>query len=202
MVGVAVVNDDPADGTPVLVAFAGGGALFFGGVFGVALWQTRRKADPELDRIYAELALEPAPMPSASLALGATRTAARAYIVLGAIVTALGLVAIIQEGLDIGNPAVTLYVLVAIVVAWAAAVPLVLRRAHEAATALLSPLGLQQHGSRIEGERHGRRVSIEFSATGSETLVGSVVIRRRGHDGAAWLRDLSEAERQAAALGD
>ena len=41
---VAVLNDDPSDGGPVLLAFAGGGAAFFAAVFGVAWWQTRPQA--------------------------------------------------------------------------------------------------------------------------------------------------------------
>ena len=31
---VTVLNDDPSDGTPTLLAFAAGGAVFFGAVFG------------------------------------------------------------------------------------------------------------------------------------------------------------------------
>lgn len=200
---VAVVNDDPADGTPVVIAFTAGGAAFFGAVFAAALWQTRPRTDSELDRVYAELAIEPAPAPSASRALAGTRTTARAYIVLGATVTALGFITILEEGLGFGSPAATLYALVAIVVAWAAAVPFVLRRSREATTAVLGPLGLEQNGARIAGERHGRRVSIEFSASGSVTRVQTegepIVVRRRGHEGASWLLDLRDAEELAAA---
>lgn len=206
MVLTAVINDDPADGTPVLIAFAAGGGLFFGAVFGVALWQTRARAHPELDRVYSELAIEPAPAPSASRALAATRSVARIYLVLGAIVTGLGLIAIVQEAFGFGSATVTLYALVAIVVAWAVAVPLVLRRAREAATDVLAPLGLEQVGSRIVGERHGRRVSIEFTGAGSVTRVERdgepVLVRRRGHDGASWLLDLRDAEELAGTSQD
>lgn len=198
---VAVVNNDPADGTPVLATFAAGGAVFFGAVFGVAFWQTRPRTDLELDRLYAELTLTPAPSISASRALGGMRVAARIYILLGALVTALGLVAMLQQALEFGNATTTLYVLVAIVVAWAAAVPLVLRRANAASVAVLEPLGLTQHGSVISGRRHDRTVLIEFTSAGSVTRVETpddpIVIRRQGHDGPAWLRDLQEAETRA-----
>jgi hypothetical protein len=202
---VAVVNDDPADGTPVLLTFAAGGAIFFGAVFGVALWETRPRTDLELDRVYAELAIGPAPSPSASRALGGMRVAARIYIALGAVVTALGLLAILQQALEFGSATATVSVLVAIVLVWAAAVPLVLRRATAASTAVLEPLGLAQNGAVIAGERHGREVRIEITSAGSVTRVeapgGAFVVRRSGHDGASWLRDLQEAEAAAEPRG-
>jgi hypothetical protein len=202
---VAVVNDDPSDGTPVLVTFAAGGAIFFGAVFGAALWETRPRTDLELDRVYAELAIGPAPSPSASRVLGGMRVAARVYIALGAVVTALGLLAILEEGVGFGSATATVYALVAIVVAWAAAVPLVLRRATAASRAVLEPLGLVQNGAVMAGERHGRAVTIEITSAGSITRVeapgGAIVVRRAGHDGASWLRDLQEAEATAEQRG-
>ncbi len=183
------------------IVFASAMGAFFAGMFGWAFWRTRARADPELDRVYTELCIAPAPMPSASRALGGMRTVVRAYIVLGAIVTALGLLAILEEGLGFGSVAATIWALVAIVVVWAAAVPLVLRRANAASVAVLEPLGLRQNGTLMAGERHGRRVSIEITNTGSITRVETdgepIVVRRRGHDGASWLLDLSEAERLA-----
>lgn len=192
------MSDDSA-----AILFASVMGTFFAGMFGYAFWRTRARPDAELDRIYTELAIAPAPMPSASRALGGMRTVVRAYIVLGAIVTALGLFAILQDGLGFGSAKATLWLLVAIVVIWAAAVPLVLRRANAASVAVLEPLGLRQKGSLMAGERHGRRVSIEITGHGSVTRVkapgGDIVVRRKGHDGVAWLRDLQEAESQAAA---
>ncbi len=58
MVLVAVVSNDARNPVPVLLAFAGGGVIFFGVIFGVALWQTRPKPDPELDAALAELSLD------------------------------------------------------------------------------------------------------------------------------------------------
>ena len=55
-----VVNDDAADPRPIVLTFAAGGAVFFGAIFGVALWQTRPRTDPELDALLTELAVEPA----------------------------------------------------------------------------------------------------------------------------------------------
>ena len=189
---------DDATAAIVIVAVM---ALFFAGLFGYAWWETRSRSNPELDRVYSELAIASAPMPSASRALGGMRVVARTYIVLGALVTALGLFAIVEQGLEFGSPGATLWALVAIVVAWALAVPFVLRRANAASEAVLEPLGLAQSGAMITGERHGRRISIEITSAGSVTRVKGegepIVIRRKGHDGVSWLHDLAEAERQA-----
>ncbi len=174
-VAVAVVNDDPSDGGPVLLAFAGGGAAFFGAVFAVAWWQTRPRSDPELDALLAELAVEPATVSDGARAIGAMRRMARLYIALGALVTALGLLAIVEEGLGFGSPRGTLYAIVAIVAVWALAVPFALRRANAASAAVLEPLGLQQAGATLRGERHGRRVSVEITAHGSLTRLDAEV---------------------------
>lgn len=168
---VAVVNDDPSDGGPVVLAFAGGAAVFFGIVFAVALWETRPHSDPELDALLAELSLSPEMAPRSVRAIGGMRRTARAYIVLGALVTGLGLAAIVQQGLGVGSPRTTAYVIVAIVILWALAVPFVLRRANAASRAVLTPLGLSQTGADLTGERHGRRVGVRISPQGSVTEV-------------------------------
>jgi hypothetical protein len=178
----AVLNDDPSDGRPVVLTFAAGAALFFGIVFGVGLWQTRPRADPELDALLSELALEPTAGRTA--AIGAMRVVARAYLVLGALVTALGLAAIVQEGLGVGSPKATLWVLVGIVVVWALAVPAALRLANSASAAVLGPLGLARSGAALVGERHGRPVRIELTGKGSVTRL----------DAAAKAPELAEAE--------
>jgi hypothetical protein len=170
---VAVLSNDPADGTPVLLAFAGGGAAFFACVFGVAWWQTRPRSDPELDALLAELRLDPSAGPASARAIGGMRRVARAYIALGAVVTALALAAIVQEGLEVGSSRATLIAAVVIVIGWAAAVPLVLRRSRAASEAVLGPLGLEQRGASIAGERFGRRVSIALGPRGSVTRVAS-----------------------------
>ncbi len=172
---VAVLNDDPTDGAPVLIAFAAGGAAFFTGVFGVAWWQTRPRSDPGLDALLAELSVEGSASPGSARAIGGMRRTARAYVALGALVTALALAAIVQEGLEVGSPRATLIATVAIVIAWAAAVPLVLRRATDASAAVLGPLGLEQNGATMVGERYGRRVSVALSARGSVVRVASEV---------------------------
>ena len=168
---VAVVNDDPADGTPVLLAFAGGAAAFFAAVFGIAWWQTRPRSDPELDALLAELRLDPVTAPASARAVGGMRRVARAYILLGALVTALGLAAILQEGLGVGSPRTTVIAIVAITVAWAAAIPLVLRRAREASVAVLAPLGLTQSGDTMTGERRGREVGVRITSRGFVTTL-------------------------------
>lgn len=166
---VAVVNDDPADGRPVLLAFAGGGAAFFAIVFGASLWQTRPRRDPELDALLGELSLEPGAATGSSRAIGQMSRIARTYIVLGAVVTALGLAAILEQGYGVGSPRATLYAMVGIVVCWALAVPAVLRSANSAARAVLGPLALAQAGAEIAGERHGTEVRVSLTAKGSMT---------------------------------
>jgi hypothetical protein len=172
-VGVAILNDDPSDGRPVLLAFAVGGTAFFATVFGLAWWQTRPRSDPELDALATELSLAPIAGPANAVAIGAMRRTARVYILLGALVTALGLAAIVQEAVGAGSVRATLIALLAIVVAWAAAVPIVLRRARAASRAVLAPLGLEQTGATLTGERHDRPVSIAIGPRGSVTRVES-----------------------------
>ena len=179
---VTVLNDDPADGKPTLLTFAGGGAAFFAVVFGFAWWQTRPRTDPELDALLAELSLDPGPAPRSARAISGMRRVARAYIVLGALVTALGLAAIVQEGLGVGDPRATLIAVVVIVVAWAAAVPFVLRQARAASRAVLTPLGLTQFGDRMSGERRDRAVSVRITPRGSVTSLagGSAALPLEG----------------------
>lgn len=172
-VAAAVINDDPSDPAPVLLTFASGGALFFGAIFGFGLWQTRPRSDPELDLLLAELAVEPGGQGGSARAIGGMRRLARAYLVLGALVTALGLVAVVQAALEVGSPVATVWALVGVTVVWALAVPLALRYANNASAATLGPLGLAQRGTVLAGERHGRRVRVEITPQGSTTSVDS-----------------------------
>ena len=194
---VTVLNDDASDGTPTLLTFAAGGAVFFGTVFGYGLWRTRPRDDPELDRLLGELAIEPRTSAATASEIGAMRRVARAYILLGAIVTALGLFAIVEQGLGFGSVGVTIGLIVAITVAWALAIPFVLGRARNASVAVLAPLGLEQHGAQITGERHGRRVQVRFTGREAVTTVGEIELRSPSDEPAGWLRDLAEAERLA-----
>jgi hypothetical protein len=159
------------------------------------------RSDPELDRIYSELALVPAEMPSASRALAGMRNVVRAYYVLGAVVTALGLLAVFEEWMGFGDVGVTVWAILVLVVLWAASVPFVLRRASSATESVLGPLGLRQYGATMSGERHGRKVSVRITGKGSAVTVeassGPIVIERKGHARGAWLYDLAEAERRA-----
>jgi hypothetical protein len=174
----AVLNDDAADPRPVLLTFAAGGAAFFGAMFGAALLQTRPRSDPELDALLTELAVHPAATRLRASLIERMRRIARAYIVLGILVTGLGLWAIVQEALETGDTGTTVTIIIAIVVAWALAVPFVIRFANRASASVLAPLGLTQRGAALIGERHGRRVRIDITATGSVT-------RLRAETGAA-----------------
>lgn len=194
---VTVVSDDPSDGTPTLVAFAGGGAVFFGAIFGYGLWRTRPRSDPELDLLMDELAIEPRTSGGTAVEIDAMRRVARVYLALGAAITALGLLAILEQGLGFGSVGATIGVIIAITIAWALAIPLVLGRARDASVAMLAPLGLEQHGAEITGERHGRRVTVRFTGRESVTTVGEVELRSPSDEPAGWLRDLAEAERLA-----
>jgi hypothetical protein len=155
---VTVLNDNASDGTPTLLAFVAGGAVFFGAIFGYGLWRTRPRSDPELDLLLGELAIEPRTAQGTAAEIGTMRRVARVYLALGALITALG-------------------------------------RARDASVAVLAPLGLEQHGAVIAGERHGRRVTVRFTGRESVTTVGEVERRSPRDEPGGWLRDLAEAER-------
>ena len=166
--------DDPTDPTPTLIGFAAGGTVFFGAVFGYSLWKTRAKPDPGLDGLLRELTLEDWGEWGANLtaaSIGASRRLVQAYLVLGIIVTALGLSIIWQEGLEVGNTKITVFAMVAIVVVWAAATPAILGWAQRNSAAALAPLGLVQSGAEMAGERYGRQVRVTLDAHGSKTRV-------------------------------
>ena len=109
MVLVGVINDDPADPTPTLVAFIAGGVLFFGAMFGAAIWQQlRARADSDEARFGRRVAI--------------------GYSITGAVVTALGLAAVWRAGIQGEDAAIFIVPLVAIVVVWAVAALLLVRR--------------------------------------------------------------------------
>ena len=204
MVSAAMLNRNPSDPMPVVLAFVIGAAVFFGAVFGIALWQTRRRPSPDLDALLASLTLDGRVPPTSSTAVVGGRRTVRAYLVLGIVVTALGLAAVLLGVLGSPLTVVVVGVLLVTLVGWAAAVPAVLRSRRAAAAALLEPLGLEQRGADIVGTRHGRDIRVAFSARGTRTIVKSeqgdpIVITRSGHPDGGWLRDLAEAERRAAA---
>lgn len=109
MVLVGVINDDPADPTPTLVAFIAGGVLFFGAMFGAALWQQLRARAESDDARFGK-----------RVAVG--------YSITGAVVTGLGLAAVWRAGIQGEDAAIFIVPLVAIVVAWAVAAVLILGR--------------------------------------------------------------------------
>lgn len=109
MVLVGVLNDDPTDPTPTLVAFIAGGTIFFGLMFGMALWQQlRMRADTEDARFGKGVAI--------------------GYSVTGAVVTGLGLAAVWRAGIQGEDATVFIGPLVGIVVLWAVVAVLLIRR--------------------------------------------------------------------------
>jgi hypothetical protein len=105
----AVLNDDATDPGPVLITFVSGGALFFGLMFGAALWQqTRMRADSSEARFGKGVAI--------------------GYSVTGAVVTALGLAAIWRGGIEGEDVGVFIVPLVAIVAVWAVVALMLVRR--------------------------------------------------------------------------
>lgn len=104
-----VVNDDPSDPKPTLIAFVAGGAIFFGLMFGAALvQQLRMRADSGEARFGRGVAV--------------------GYSITGAVVTALGLAAIWKAGIEGENAAIFIVPLVGVVVLWAIAAVLILGR--------------------------------------------------------------------------
>ena len=166
-----VLNDDPSDARPVTLTFAAGGAIFFGLIFGISLWNTRPKKFPDLELLYAELSIEPELGGRRAARLGTMRLVARCYLLLGMLVTALGLAAIVQESLGVGSAQTTLTAMIAIVIVWALAVPFVIGFARRTTDSVLAPLHLEQDGAALVGERHGRSVRIDVTARGWTTRV-------------------------------
>jgi hypothetical protein len=104
-----VVNDDPSDPKPTLIAFVAGGAIFFGLMFGAALvQQLRMRADSGEARFGRGVAV--------------------GYSITGAVVTGLGLAAIWKAGIQGEDAGIFIVPLVAIVVVWAIAAMLILGR--------------------------------------------------------------------------
>ena len=100
MVLAGVINDDPADPTPTLVAAIAGGTVFFGLMFGAALWQQlRARAESEEARFGKGVAV--------------------GYSITGAVVTGLGLAAVWRAGIQGEDAAIFIVPLVGIVVVWA-----------------------------------------------------------------------------------
>ncbi len=108
MVLASVLSDDPTDPGPTLTAFVAGGAIFFGLMFGGALWQQVRT--------------RPASSRHAWL-----RKVGIGYTLAGIAITALGLAAVWRaaEGEEV---AVFIVPLIAIVVVWAVAALIILRK--------------------------------------------------------------------------
>lgn len=180
-IGATVYAGTQAEGPdghrPILLTFAGGGALFFGIIFAVSWWQMKPRSLPELDAVLAELALTPLGGSASTAAITGSRIG-RLYVALGAITTGLGMAAIAQEGLEVGNAALTIQVMVGIVVVWALAVPFVLMRVNTTWAEVLAPLGLERgSGASVTGERHGREVTIEFGPAGSITRLKNATAR-------------------------
>lgn len=109
MVLVGVVHDDPSDPKPTLVAFIAGGVIFFGLMFGAALWQQLRwRAESDEARFGKGVAV--------------------GYSVTGAVVTGLGLAAVWRAGIQGEDAGVFLYPLVGIVIVWALVAVWLIRR--------------------------------------------------------------------------
>jgi drug/metabolite transporter (DMT)-like permease len=107
MVLAGVLSDDPTDPGPTITTFVVGGAIFFGLMFGAALWQQLRSK------------------PSAAAPW--VRPVAIGYTLAGIAVTGLGFAAVWRgaDGHDVG---IFIYPLVGIVVVWAAVALAILRR--------------------------------------------------------------------------
>jgi len=109
MVLVGVLNDDPTDPTPTLVAFIAGGTIFFGLMFGMALWQQlRMRAESDEARFGKGVAV--------------------GYSITGAVVTGLGLAAVWRAGIQGEDAAIFIVPLVGIVVVWAVVALWLIRR--------------------------------------------------------------------------
>jgi hypothetical protein len=106
---VGFLVDDPTDPGPTLTAFVVGGVLFFGLMFGAALTQQLRARAESGEARFGK-----------GVAVG--------YSITGAVVTALGLAAVWRGGIQGEDVGIFIVPLVAIVIVWAVAAVLILRR--------------------------------------------------------------------------
>jgi hypothetical protein len=108
-IAVTVINDDPSDGKPTMIAFLTGAAVFFSLMFGIALVQQLRWSAKTPEQRFG-------------------RRVAIGYTFAGVVVTGLGLAAIWTGGEDgSGDAQIFLYPMIAIVVVWAGVALVLLR---------------------------------------------------------------------------
>lgn len=157
-------------------AFAVYGAVFFGSLFGYALWTTRRMQIRARSELYERLALMPVPPDTLRASTEGMYRIGYVYFAAGMIVTGLGLAAIVASGTP--WEARLIQVAIGIVLLWFAYMLFALRAATRISDVLFAPLGLTLvampsyrvslfHGiSTMEGtvtyggSRRGRDVSI------------------------------------------
>lgn len=173
---VAARHTEPGDSRPATLTFAICGAVFFGVLFTVAGIQMRGAQLGARTDLYQRLALTPVtPKTIRHAARGASRVG-YVYLAFGAVVTALGLVAI---GAAESRWSDLLFrVMIALVVIWLVYMVFAFRQVYAATDELFAPLGLRLvetpsyvvgwigEGGRLSGAltyagtRHGRELSI------------------------------------------
>jgi hypothetical protein len=172
----SVLNDDPSDAAPVTRTFAIAGGVFFGVTFGAAALQMRRLGSTRHADLYRQLALRPVSDAEVRSATRGMASIAWTYLVFGAAVTFLMLLAIGLHDEDLFP--ILLWLTVGLVGVWLLYMVVALRQAYSASTALFEPLGLHAVGTDVVGERHGRQVTIRFGPEQVSTHVAGSFDRR------------------------
>lgn len=173
---VAARYTEPGKSRPATLAFAIGGAVFFGVLFAVAGVQMRRSQLRARTDLYQRLALTPVSTATIRRAARGTSRIGYTYLGFGAVVTGLGLAAIAAA--DSRWSEWLFRVMLALVVLWLVYMVFALRRVYSASDELFAPLGLRLvetpsyvvgwfgEGGQLRGAltyagtRHGREVSI------------------------------------------
>lgn len=185
-VAVAARYGGPGDSRPGNVAFAIGGAVFFGVVFTVAAVQMRRTQLRGRNDLYERLALTPVSPATIRRASRGAHRIGYGYLVFGALVTGLGLAAIAAS--DTRWSRGFLLAMLGLVVLWLVYMVYALRRVFSTTEELFAPLGLRLvsmptyvlnwftdgghmvGGVTYAGSRHGREVAITHEPARAVTL--------------------------------
>lgn len=197
-VGVTVIVGSryggPSNPRPGSIAFAVGGAVFFGVVFAVAAVGMRRSQYTSRSELYDRLAVAPVDPSTIRRATRGMYRIGYTYLAFGALVTGLGLAAIGFGDDDGGSWMFT--VMIVLIVLWFGYMLFALRRVYTSTDVLFAPLGLHLEevpsyvvhwfgGTSLSGAmtyggtRHGRHVSITQEPKQAVTVVQGHVSARK-----------------------
>lgn len=203
---IAATRVEPGDDQLVTNTFAIAGAVFFTLVFGFGFIQLRRSSSRVRTDLYERLAVRPVSREALRASVRGSNRIAAVYLSFGAVVTALGLLAIAARD---EMESRLLVVIVVIVVVWMFVAVWALTRSFVSTSAVFAPLGLTLTGTpeyrysvlarrgwmsgamTYAGERHGRLVEITHEADRAVTVIRPVTSPGRAPQGRAQMAALT-----------